>query len=179
MHGGIIPSLLKNTPTSFLPSLPLNLQTVQAPLFRLSHIFWFFVTLPPMPKNWIFQGTPKILKSFILNPITSVKMSQFKVLVMIEKSIVYKPFFCYILDFCFILFAKTALAPWKMSPFSFSATFLQKLRSSQTPFLNIWFKAQPLSTERGGTHYVICGHLGGLKLLWWSFMLISCQYFFL
>ena len=113
MHGGITPSLLKNTPTSFLPSLPLNLQTVQAPLFRLSHIFWFFVTLPPMPKNWIFQGTSKILKSFILNPITSVKMSQFKVLVMIEKSIVYKPFFCYILDFVLFCLQKLHFPPEK------------------------------------------------------------------
>ena len=49
--------------------------------------------LPPPPKNQIFQWTSQILKFFIINPILLlkltkflVKISQFKVLFMIEKN---------------------------------------------------------------------------------------------
>ena len=50
----------KTTPLFPAKSSPLNLQTVQAPLFKQS---------PPPPKSRIFQWMPKILKFFILNPI--------------------------------------------------------------------------------------------------------------
>ena len=54
----------------FLPSSPLNLQTVQAPpLFRQSFPYILFFLLSPPSKNWIFQLTPKLLKFFIINPI--------------------------------------------------------------------------------------------------------------
>ena len=48
------PQKRKNTILSFLPSPPLNLQTVQAPFFRqFLPIYWFFVN--PSPQKWIFQ----------------------------------------------------------------------------------------------------------------------------
>ena len=58
---------------SFLPSPPLNLQTVQAPLFRQSPPYILVFRAHPPPKNQIFQLTPKTLKLFILNPILSFK----------------------------------------------------------------------------------------------------------
>ena len=59
------PHLLKNTTPSFLPSPPLNLQTVQTPFFwQFPPIYWFFEH-PPF-KNWISGWTPEILKSYIL-----------------------------------------------------------------------------------------------------------------
>ena len=46
-------------PPSFLPSPPLNLQTVQAPFWAIPPLYWFFEN----PKN----------KFFIINPILSFK----------------------------------------------------------------------------------------------------------
>ena len=58
----------------FLVKPALNLQTVQAPPFRQSpYILVFHDPPPPSSKNQIFQWTPKILKSFILNTILSFK----------------------------------------------------------------------------------------------------------
>ena len=55
----------------FLPS-PLNLQTVQAPLFKQFPYILFFCTLLPL-KTWIFLWTPKRLKFFVLHAILSFK----------------------------------------------------------------------------------------------------------
>ena len=60
---------------SFLPSPLLNLQTIKA------HLFSRFTPSPQKicfnmhlsPKNWIFQWTPMILRTFIINPIPSFK----------------------------------------------------------------------------------------------------------
>ena len=71
-----VSALSSKTPLSyFLPSPPLNRQTLQA----LPHLFlgnpprlyWFFVN--PRPKSPIFQWTSKILKFFILNIMLSFK----------------------------------------------------------------------------------------------------------
>ena len=62
---------LKNTPSIFVARLPLNWQTVQAPLFRQSlPLYWFFMN---PRKIQIFQWTTKILKFFIFNTILSFK----------------------------------------------------------------------------------------------------------
>ena len=71
VHWGINPSSKIPLP-SFLPSLPLNQQTVQAPLLRQSPPSKL-VFREPSPKTRIFQWTPKILKFFILNTILSFK----------------------------------------------------------------------------------------------------------
>ena len=97
MHRGIHSHpILKNTTPSFLPSLPLNLQTVQVPLFRQSSLYMFFVN--PTLKVGFFNEHPKYFKFFVLNPsyllkVTKflVKISKFEFLVMTEKNIfVYK-----------------------------------------------------------------------------------------
>ena len=68
----------KTLPPLFLAKPPpppppsLNLQTLQAPLFRPSLLY---VNSPPS-KSWIFQWKPKIVKFFILKPILSFKSNQ-------------------------------------------------------------------------------------------------------
>ena len=59
---------------SFLPSPPLNLQTVQASPFRLSSLYISFLWTP-LSKTQVFPWTPKILKFFILHPILSFKIN--------------------------------------------------------------------------------------------------------
>ena len=61
-------------PPSFLPSPPLNLQTVQASPFRLSSLYISFLWTP-LSKTRVFPWTPKILKFFILHPILSFKIN--------------------------------------------------------------------------------------------------------
>ena len=79
--------------SSFLPSPPVNQQTVEAPPFlgNSPHILVFG---DPPSKSQIFQWTPKVLKFFILNTILSFKVtkflgtiSQFEFLVITEKNI--------------------------------------------------------------------------------------------
>ena len=65
---------LKNTTPSFLPSPPLNLQTVQALFFRQSPLYIGFSWTPL--KDWIFQWTPKLLRFFIVNSILSFKSNK-------------------------------------------------------------------------------------------------------
>ena len=48
-HWGINPPPLKNTTPSFLPSPPVNQQTVQAPLFRQFPLYIGFLRPPPPP----------------------------------------------------------------------------------------------------------------------------------
>ena len=74
VHRGINPPSKTPLP-SFLPSPPLNLQTVQAPLFKYCPLYIGFSWTPP-PKSWIFQWAPKISKCFILNPILSFKSNE-------------------------------------------------------------------------------------------------------
>ena len=63
---GLIPwCTLWNTTPFFLPSPPLNLQTVQPPfLCNPPHLYWFFVNTLPS-KSQFFHWTSKILKFFI------------------------------------------------------------------------------------------------------------------
>ena len=83
LHGGINPTPLKNTPPPHLSCQALlNLQTVQAPLFRQPPSIFVFCE-PLSPKSQIFQWTTKILK-FKSNKNLSYN-SQFELLVMTEK----------------------------------------------------------------------------------------------
>ena len=70
--------------TLFLTKPPLNLQTLQAPFFRHPPpppLYIGFLWTPS--ENLIFQWTPKILKSFILNsilnPFNLLKVTKFLV----------------------------------------------------------------------------------------------------
>ena len=69
VHCGIKLPPFQKTTASFLPAPslpPLNLETIQAPLFRQSPAIYWFVLTPP--KTHIFLWTPKILKFFFLHP---------------------------------------------------------------------------------------------------------------
>ena len=72
---------------SFFPSPLLNLQTVQAPLFRQSPLYIVFCKPPTFSVNFkntkVFHHSPHLLKvaKFL------VKISQFEFLVMTEQSI--------------------------------------------------------------------------------------------
>ena len=75
VHRDIKP--LKNHPSSFLPSPPLNLQTVKAaPFLGNPPLYWFFVNPSPPPKSRIFQWNQIILRFFILNCILSFKSNE-------------------------------------------------------------------------------------------------------
>ena len=101
VHCGITP--LKETTPSFLPSLPLNWQTVQAPLlFRQSPppLYWFFVNLP---QKVGFFSEPQKYSSFsssipsYLLKVTNIlgKISQFEFLVITKKNIFAYKLFCH------------------------------------------------------------------------------------
>ena len=94
---GISTPSLKNTIPSFLPSLPLNLQAFQAPLYRqFPPLYQFFVNCPL--KVGFFSELPKyrsfssLAPSYLLEGTKFlVKNSQFEFMVMTEKNIfVYK-----------------------------------------------------------------------------------------
>ena len=66
----------KKHPLPLFAKPPLDLRTVQAPLFRqFSSIYWFFVT--PPPPDQVFLRTPMMIKFFILSPIPSFKYLRF------------------------------------------------------------------------------------------------------
>ena len=102
VHWGINPT--SNPPTNFLPSYPLNLQTVQVSLtlFRQSPpppIYWFFVKPPSKTRIFPWTPTPNLLKFFIFTPsyllkVTKflVKLSQFEFLEKIQRILVYRLF---------------------------------------------------------------------------------------
>ena len=62
----VLPPPLKNTTPSFLPISPLNLLTVQAPLFRQPPSILYFHN-PPALKNQIFQRTSQCYSCSSLN----------------------------------------------------------------------------------------------------------------
>ena len=82
VHWGINPT--SNPPTNFLPSYPLNLQTVQVSLtlFRQSPpppIYWFFVKPPSKTRIFPWTPTPNLLKFFIFTPSYLLKVTKFLV----------------------------------------------------------------------------------------------------
>ena len=98
VHWGINPTS-NPAPTTFLPSSPLNLQTVQVPLtlFRQSPpVYWFFVKPPSKTRIFPWTPTPNLLKFFIsyLLKVTKflVKLSQFEFLEKIQRILVYRLF---------------------------------------------------------------------------------------
>ena len=124
---GYQPAVKNTTPTSFLPSPLLNLQTVQAPSSRHPPLYISFSWISL--KNQIFQEAPKIPKFLSLTPYHLlkvgkflVKISPFKFLIMTEKNVfVYKLFLSlifHILVYFLFYFYKCNLPPWKKLPLS-------------------------------------------------------------
>ena len=113
-----------STPTSFLPSPPpLNLQTVQTPIFRQSPVYIGFSWNPPLKlrffhepqKHRIFSS---LIPSYLLK-VTKflVKIPQFEFLVTTEQRIlVYKLFLSLNISDFSLSFVKKLQPPWKKSP---------------------------------------------------------------
>ena len=124
VHWGINPTL-KNTTPSFLPSHPLNLQTVQAPFLGTPPPYISVFREPP-PKTQIFPWTPKISKFSSFTPyyilkVTKflVRISQFEFLVMTEQSIlVYELSLLLNIPDVSLFFVKKLHPPWSHSPLS-------------------------------------------------------------
>ena len=137
--------------TPFLPSPPLNLQSVQVPLFRqFLAIYWFFVNPPP-----ISQWTTTILKFFILNLIPSfkinqlVKISQFKFFVMTEKNMF---FVVKYFRFKFIFCVKPVSPPEKSHP-PLSQQPPLKIETLSSPTIeNLVGGSTPSCRKGGGVH---------------------------
>ena len=144
------PPFLKNTTPSFLRSPHLKSENCQSSIG--------FLQTPP--KNQIFQWTPKILKSFILNPSYLfkktkflVKISQFEFLVMTKKNIsVYKLFlplnisdFSLFVCFFFVCVCENCNPPPFPSPsLNYPPLFLHPTPPSQN-----WGPVKPLLFEKG------------------------------
>ena len=73
MHIGV-------SPPSFFPNPPLNLPTVQAPLFRqFPLLYWFFVTPPPPSELLKYQSFSSLTPSCLLKvTMVLVKIYQFE-----------------------------------------------------------------------------------------------------
>ena len=160
VHRGINPPQKYPPPLSCQAS-PLNLKTVQAPLFRQSSLcISFSWTLPP-PKSPIFQWMPKMLKFLIVNPIFLlevtkflVKISQFEFLVMTEKNIFVYKLFCHeIFQILVHFFCKNCKPLKKITPL-FSSNPLSKLKSCQAPpFWKFGRRFNPPQQKGWGAHY--------------------------
>ena len=118
-----------------------------------------FFCEPPL-KNWVFQGTPILLKFFIFNPIPEthilkvtkflVKTFQFQFLVMTEKNVfVYKLFLSFNILYFSSLFMLKLQPPllWKKSPPS--------LREIPPFFENLVGGSTPHPSRKSGVHTMV------------------------
>ena len=161
---GYQPPPLKNTTSSFLPSLPPYICKLSKPPF-LSNPSSTLVSREPSLKKRFFSEPPKYWSFSFLTPsyllkVTKflVEISQFEFLVMTEKNIfahkLFLPLNIQILIFWFIFM-------WKLQPLhlnkvtpSFPANPLQKLRFCQAapPFENL-VGGSSLQQKGVGAHY--------------------------
>ena len=135
----------------FFAKPPLKSGNCPSPLFRQSLYILFFCDPLPLPQNWIFQGTPKILRfsSLTLSHLLKFLNLNFHYLYMIRyKTFLFIIFFVLIFQIWFYFLCRNCNPPWKKSPFSFSATPPPKIEILSSKFGS---RLNPLSRKRGFT----------------------------
>ena len=158
---------LKNTTPSFLPSSPpLNLQTVQAPLFKQSPSILVFhetslkVRFFSEPQK--YQSFSSLTSSYLLKATKFlVEISEFEFLVMTEKNIfahkLFLPLNIQILIFWFIFIWKLHPPPLphpnKVTPLFPSKSPLKvEVLSNPSPFWKSGWSFTPLPSRKGAVH---------------------------
>ena len=118
----------KNTPpSSFLPRLSLDLQTVQVPLFMESPYILVLRSFSSFNPSYLLK-----LTKFL------VQISQFEFLVMAEQSILVYKLFCHSIFQILLYFLSENYNPLKKVTHSSPAIPSKKRSCQALPFLKIW-----------------------------------------